>query len=483
MNTKKSKYETVVGLEVHVQLSTKTKIFCGCANGFGADPNTQVCPVCLGQPGSLPVLNRTAFESSIKVALAINCDVQEIVKFDRKNYYYPDLPKNYQISQFDMPIAYDGHLTVPGEDGSSRDIGITRAHLEEDAGKLIHDEKKPFSYVDLNRTGTPLLEIVSEPDIQSPGEAYQYLVILKHIIKYLDVSDCNMEEGSLRCDANISLRKRGDKELGSKVEIKNLNSFKAVRDALLYEEERQEDILSEGGRIEQETRLWDEKRGITSSMRSKEGAQDYRYFPDPDLVPFEVRSGLVETIRENLPELPVKKIERFAEQYKLDKKDIEVLVSERPIADFFEKVNTECNNPKVVSNWIQGEVMMHLKDKATNIEGLGLSAKALAVIIKLASGGTISGLAAKDVLNTHIDTGDDPEVIIKEQGLEQVSDEGELDVIVNKVIEVNEKSANDYRNGKVNALGFLVGQVMRESRGKANPKLAGDMLKKKLERK
>ena len=474
------KYETVIGLEVHVQLSTRTKAFCGCSTTFGAEPNTHVCPVCLGLPGVLPVYNKKAFEYAIKVAIALNCDIQDIVKFDRKNYYYPDLPKNYQISQYDMPLAYNGKITITDEDGRDIDIGITRAHLEEDAGKLLHDEEKSFSYVDLNRTGTPLLEIVSEPDMHSPEQAYQYLTTLKQTIKYLGVSDCNMEEGSLRCDANISLREKGAKELGSKVEIKNLNSFKAVRDALAFEEVRQEEALEEGEKIPQETRLWDENKNVTESMRTKEEAQDYRYFPDPDLVPFEVDPDLVEKVRNSMPELPRQKKERFARQYGLGEKDIEVLASEKPLADFYEAVVAEHDDPQAACNWVKGEVMMHLKDRSTDIGELGLKPANLAKIITMAQKGTISGLAAKDVLRENIDTGKDPVEIVKEKGLEQVSDEGELEGIVSKVIEENEKSANDFRGGKENALSFLVGQVMRQSKGKANPKLAGEMLRKKL---
>jgi aspartyl-tRNA(Asn)/glutamyl-tRNA(Gln) amidotransferase subunit B len=474
------KYETVIGLEVHVRLSTQTKAFCGCSTTFGAEPNTHVCPVCLGLPGVLPVYNKKAFEYAIKVAIALNCDIQKIVKFDRKNYYYPDLPKNYQISQYDMPLAYNGKITITDAAGQETDIGITRAHLEEDAGKLLHDEEKAFSYVDLNRTGMPLVEIVSEPDMHSPEQAYQYLTTLKQTIKYLGVSDCNMEEGSLKCDANISLREKGAKELGSKVEIKNLNSFKAVRESLAFEEVRQEEALEEGEKIPQETRLWDENRNVTESMRTKEEAQDYRYFPDPDLVPFEVQPGLVEQIRSSIPELPQQKKERFAKQYGLNGKDIEVLASEKPLADFYEAVVSEYDDPQAVCNWVKGEVMMHVKARSTDIESLGLNPADLAKIITMAKKGTISGLAAKDVLRENIATGKDPEKIVKEKGLEQVSDEGELENIVSKVIEQNEGSANDFKGGKENALSFLVGQVMRQSKGKANPKLAGEMLREKL---
>jgi len=474
-----AKYETVIGLEVHTQLLTNTKAFCGCSTKFGAQPNTHVCPVCLGLPGSLPVLNKKAFQYAIKVAIALGCDIQKKVKFDRKNYYYPDLPKNYQISQFDMPIAYNGTITVTTSSGT-KDIGITRAHMEEDAGKLIHDPQAPFSYVDLNRTGTPLLEIVSEPEMSSPEEAYEYLVKLKQIIKYLEVSDCNMEEGSLRCDANISLRKKGEKELGSRVEIKNLNSFKAVRDSLAFEEERQEEVLEDGENIPQETRLWDENKNVTISMRSKEGAQDYRYFPEPDLVPFEVDQALVEEVRSTMPELAGEKKERFLREYKLSESDAKVLVAERDVADFFESVTKEINNPQVVCNWVKGELLMHMKERNMDIKQLGIKASDLAKVIELTEGSVISGLAAKDVLKINIETGVSPEEIVKEKGLEQVSDEGVLESAVKSVMEGNERSVTDFKNGKENALSFLIGQVMKETKGKANPKLVGEMLRKKL---
>ncbi len=475
------KYETVIGLEVHLQLSTKTKAFCGCSLIFGAEPNTEVCPVCLGLPGVLPVLNRKAFEYAIKVAIALDCDIQKTVKFDRKNYYYPDLPKNYQISQYDMPLAYNGKVTITAEDGGLKDIGITRAHMEEDAGKLIHDERAPFSYVDLNRTGTPLLEIVSEPDLRTPEEAYTYLTTIKQIIKYLDVSDCNMEEGSLRCDANISLRKKGEKKFGSKVEIKNLNSFKAVRDALGFEQERQREALDSGEEIIQETRLWDEKKMVTLSMRRKEEAQDYRYFPEPDLVPFEVSASLVEEVRASMPEGPQKKQKRFSETYKLSAKDVEALVSERDIADFYEETLGHFNKPQVVCNWIKGEIMRHIKERSAGVKALGISAHDLAELIKMVDSGVISGLSGKEVLTASIETGKAPGVIVREKALEQVSDEGALNSAVDEVIKENEKGANDFRGGKANALAFLVGQVMKKTKGKANPKLAGEMLRKRLE--
>ena len=473
-----NKYETVVGLEVHVQLDTETKAFCSCKTTFGQEPNTQVCPVCLGHPGVLPVLNRKFIEYGIKVALALDCDVQKVMKFDRKNYYYPDLPKNYQISQFDMPLAFKGEVGIVLDCGEEKIIGITRVHMEEDAGKLIHAEDGPYSCVDLNRTGTCLLEIVSEPDMRSPEEAYEYLVNLKQIIEYLGVSDCNMEEGSLRCDANISLREKGASELGSKVEIKNMNSFKAVREGLLYEEERQADLLDEGTRIPQETRLWDENKNITLSMRSKEESQDYRYFPEPDLVPYDIPVDIVEDIRKNLPELPKDKEKRFIDEYALSVTDTGVLTAEKDIADFFEKVNNLVKDPQNACNWVKGEIMMHLRERQVDIKSLGIDPVNLVEIIKMTKNATLSHLVAKEVLRESIDTGKDPLTIVKEKGLEQVSDKDELQGIIEKVVSENEKSANDFKGGKENALSFLIGQVMKNSKGKANPKIAGDMLRK-----
>jgi aspartyl-tRNA(Asn)/glutamyl-tRNA(Gln) amidotransferase subunit B len=475
-----SKYDVVIGLETHIQLYTETKVFCSCRNVFGEEPNSCVCPVCLGHPGTLPVLNKKAFEYAIKVALALGCGVQKTVKFDRKNYYYPDLPKNYQISQYDMPIAYSGKILIEDDNGQSKTIGVTRAHLEEDAGKLIHDTGGPCSYVDLNRTGTPLLEIVSEPDLSSPEEAYRYLVELKRIVKYLGVSDCNMEEGSLRCDANISLKPSGSQVLGSKVEIKNLNSFKAVKDALTYEIYRQTEMLDELSHIAQETRLWDEKKGETLSMRSKEEAQDYRYFPEPDLVPFEVEEEIIERVRNGLPELPSAKKERFKKEYGLSEKDIDVIISERLMADFFERTVKIYPETQSVCNWIKGEVMMHLKERGKDFTSLGLSPEDLAETVKMAVSGKISALAAKEVLKKVIESGEKPEEIVSRGGMEQVSDMGMLEGIVTKVISENEKSVNDYRSGKEAAISFLVGQVMKLTKGKANPKVAGEMLRKRL---
>ncbi|MBF0252496.1 MAG: Asp-tRNA(Asn)/Glu-tRNA(Gln) amidotransferase subunit GatB [Candidatus Omnitrophica bacterium] len=473
------KYETVIGLEVHVQLDTATKIFCSCPNKFGAAPNTNVCPVCLGMPGSLPVFNKKALEHSISIACALECEVQNIMKFDRKNYYYPDLPKNYQISQFDMPLAFNGKIEIDLEDGTKKIIGITRAHMEEDAGKLLHSSSG-YTQVDLNRTGTPLLEIVSEPDMTSPYEAYEYLTNLKSIIKYLGVSDCNMEEGSLRCDANISLKPEGQKEFGTKVEIKNLNSFKAVREALSYEVERQRDKLKDGETIIQETRLWDENKCITTSMRSKEGSHDYRYFTDPDLVPFEISKELVKNKKRSLPELPKDKRIRFQKEYDLTLADTNVIIAEKEIADFFEQTSKISKDPKKTSNWVKGEIMMHLKDKNVSIAELTLTPEYLAEVISLVSSGKVSNLVAKEILDETISTGKRPNAIMKDKGLEQVSNEGELEKIVDEVIAANAQSVKDLKTGKQNALSFLIGQVMKLSKGKANPKVAGDMLRNKL---
>jgi aspartyl-tRNA(Asn)/glutamyl-tRNA(Gln) amidotransferase subunit B len=473
------KYETVIGLEVHVQLATKTKVFCSCSTQFGAEPNTQVCPVCLGQPGSLPVLNKEAFRHSVKIAIALGCDIQSRMKFDRKHYFYPDLPKNYQISQFDMPLAYEGEVNLTLEDGTKSRIGITRAHMEEDAGKLIHDPSGDCSYVDLNRTGTPLLEIVSEPEISSPEEARAYLITLKKIVKFLGVSDCNMEEGSLRCDANISLREKGATKLGNKVEIKNMNSFKAVRDALSYEEKRQAEMLDEGTRIAQETRLWDEEKKITSSMRAKEESHDYKYFPEPDLVPFDISKELIKEVRDSLPELPDAKSKRFKEEYELSDYDVGVLTSEPEIAVFFEAL-IESSGVNPACNWTKGEMMMHMKERNESDPGELITPAKLGIVINMVKKGDISNSSAKEVLRECIDTGKDPMDIVKEKDLGQVSDKGELEGIVDGVIAANEKSVNDFKSGKENALGFLVGQVMKGSKGKANPKLAGEILRKKI---
>ncbi len=473
-----TEYEVVIGLEVHVHLSTKSKAFCGCSTTFGQPPNSSTCPVCLGLPGALPVLNKEAFKSAIKVALALDCEIQEKVKFDRKNYYYPDLPKNYQISQYDMPLAFNGYLDISS--GGKKRINITRVHLEEDAGKLIHDPNKNLSYVDFNRTGIPLLEIVSEPDIRNSDEACEYLKNLKAILLYLGVSNCNMEEGSLRCDANISVRRIGEKKLGAKVELKNMNSFKAVGVALMYEHARQEGLLEKNLSITQETRLWDSDKLYTVTMRTKEETQDYRYFPEPDLVPFFIDTKEIEDIKNTLPELPKQRRGRFVNQYKLTKFEADVIIMDKGIADYFEETVKVLNSPKTISNWLTGDIMSELNLKNISIDKLGFTPKMLAELIGLINNATISGKMAKGLLRECIEKRLPPEEIVKQKGLKQISGETELDDIIRKVIEENSKSVNDYKKGKTNAVMFLVGQVMRHTKGKANPEVVNKLLKKKL---
>ncbi len=473
------KYESVIGLEVHVQLKTKSKIFCACPAEFGAEPNSQTCPICLGLPGSLPVLNEQALYYAIKVGLALNCTISGRLKFDRKNYFYPDLPKAYQISQYDMPVSHHGHLNIELKE-SKRKIGITRAHLEEDAGKLIHEGVKDGSLVDYNRCGTPLLEIVSEPDLRSPEEAYEYLTTLKAVLQYLDVSDCNMEKGSLRCDANVSIRLKGTEKLGTKAEIKNLNSFKAVAKAIQYEIERQAEMLESGNRIIQETRLWNDEKGQTFSMRSKEEAHDYRYFPEPDLVPFTISREKVEEVRKTLPELPQAREERIISSYKLSNYDAHVLVADKFLADYFEACIKEGADPKKVSNWLTTELFGLLNAKKETLETCKVSAKQLSKLIFLIDKQVISGKIAKEVLPIMVDTGKDPEDIVKEKGLVQLTDTKFIEDIAKKVIEANPKTVADFKAGKSQALGFLVGQLMKETKGKANPALANQILEKHL---
>ncbi|MCX5686344.1 MAG: Asp-tRNA(Asn)/Glu-tRNA(Gln) amidotransferase subunit GatB [Candidatus Omnitrophica bacterium] len=475
-----SAYETVIGLEVHLQLATNTKAFCGCSTKFGAEPNSHACPVCLGFPGSLPVLNEQAFLFSVKVALALDCKIQGLVKFDRKNYYYPDLPKNFQISQYDMPLSYNGSLEITVKDKTRKRIRIKRVHLEEDAGKLIHPEGKPYSLVDYNRSGIPLLEIVTEPDINSPDEAYEYLTKLKSILEYLRVSDCDMEKGSLRCDANISIRPRGANKLGTKVELKNMNTFKGVRSALEYEAKRQESILEDKGEIAQETRLWNAEKQITTSMRTKEEAQDYRYFPEPDLVPFVVDKDLIRQARESLPELPEAKLNRFVKDFGLSEYDAGVLISQIDIADYFEECAKGYPNRKTISNWITGEVMAVLNDKFIGIKDLKLLPRGLTELLKMIDEGAVSGKMAKAIFAEAAETGADPKEIAEKRGLSQISDRKLIEEMAERVIKREMKTVNDYRAGKSNALAFLIGQIMKESRGKANPALASEILKSKL---
>lgn len=478
------KYEPVIGLEVHVQLGTKSKIFCACAVEFGAEPNKNTCPVCLGWPGSLPVLNRKALEFGIKIGLALNCEINERLKFDRKNYFYPDLPKAYQISQFDQPVNGKGSIEIEFKDGKGqiqkKKIGVTRAHLEEDAGKLLHEGIKDGSLVDYNRAGTPLLEIVSEPDIRSSEEAYAYLTALKAIVQYLGVSDCDMEKGQLRCDANVSIRPVGQEKFGTKAEVKNLNSFRAVAKAIDYEILRQAKILDEGGKVNQETRLWNDDKGTTSLMRSKEEAHDYRYFPEPDLVPFTISRQTVEELRKTLPELPVQRAERFSKTLGMTEYDAFVLVEDKKLADYFENCVKEKANPKLVSNWIQSELLALLKLAKKDITESPVSAKSLAGLVALIDNNTISGKIAKDVLPLMFETGNTADAIVKEKGWVQVTDTKVIEEAADKVIAANEKSVADFKAGKQAALGFLVGQLMKATQGKANPKLANEILVKKL---
>jgi aspartyl-tRNA(Asn)/glutamyl-tRNA(Gln) amidotransferase subunit B len=473
------KYETVIGLEVHVQLSTNTKAFCGCSTEFGAPANTHTCCVCQGLPGSLPVLNEQFLKLGIKVALALDCTVANFVKFDRKHYFYPDLPKNYQISQYDQPLASNGHLDID-TDAGKKTIRILRAHMEEDAGKLIHTSSA--SLVDFNRTGTPLLEIVTQPDINSADEAYAYLTNLKSILEYLEVSDCDMEKGSLRCDANISIRPAGQKELGTKTELKNMNSFKGVRDALNYESKRQEKQLESGKEIIQETRLWDEAKQKTVSMRTKEEAHDYRYFPDPDLVPFTIAQETIEQIKKQLPELPKAKLARFVSTFGLSEYDAGVISADKYLGLYFEEAAKIYDNPKHICNWLMGDIMNYLNTTNTKPKKLNLllPVKKLTDMLVLIDKNTISGKIAKKILPDIIKTGDDAKDIIKKQNLSQISDTSELESVIAEVIKENEKVVEEVKGGKEKALMFLVGQVMKKTRGKANPQLVNKMIKENL---
>ncbi|OGX43118.1 MAG: aspartyl/glutamyl-tRNA amidotransferase subunit B [Omnitrophica WOR_2 bacterium RIFCSPLOWO2_12_FULL_51_24] len=475
-------YEPVIGLEVHVQLKTVSKMFCGCATGFGGAPNSHTCPVCLGFPGALPVLNQRALTGSIRVAVAVGCKISDKITFHRKNYFYPDLPKDYQISQYDEPLSEHGHLKIKIS-GGEKTIRIKRVHMEEDAGKLIHEEGGDSSFVDFNRSGMPLLEIVSEPDINSPEEAYRYLTDLKLLLRYLDVSDCDMEKGSLRCDANISIRKKGETGLGTKAEVKNMNSFKAVKSALEFEFERQVKRLETGERIVQETRLWDPDREITVSMRSKEEAHDYRYFPEPDLVPFMLQNDLIEMERKNLPELPGARKARFASAFGLPEYDAEVLTQEKETADYFEECLGFYDKPKIISNWLMGDVSGYLNAKNLSVRNSKLRPQGLAGLLKEVDSGKISGKMAKDIIIEMLDTGEDAGVIISEKGLAQISDSGELDKVSEEVIAENRKTAEDFLKGKDNALMFLVGQVMKRTKGKANPAVVNRILRDKLTKK
>jgi aspartyl-tRNA(Asn)/glutamyl-tRNA(Gln) amidotransferase subunit B len=478
-----AKYEPVIGLEVHVQLLTRTKIFCGCSTHFGDPPNTNVCPVCLGLPGALPVLNKRAVEFAVLAATALNCQVREASIFARKNYFYPDLPKGYQISQYDKPLAEHGYIAIKTASGLKR-IGITRVHLEEDAGKSLHDglpDSSEWTSIDLNRSGVPLIEIVSEPDISSPDEAWEYLTRLKEIILYTGVSDCNMEEGSLRCDANISIRPRGQREFGTKTEVKNVNSFRFIRHALEYEIERHEQVLESGGRIEQETRLYNAAEGKTYGMRSKEQAHDYRYFPEPDLLPLVVDAKWRGQIIAELPELPEARRARLVTQYGITEYDAATLTSTRSLADQFEEAAAAAKNPKRVANLVQGELMGRLKAKGMEIEQSPISMKGVAMSADLVESGAISGKILKDLYDLAFERGEDFPAIYEKEKPQQITDSGAIGKLIDEVIAASPKQLEQYRGGKKTVISYFVGQVMKASKGQANPGLVNELLAKKLE--
>ncbi|MGC8977006.1 MAG: Asp-tRNA(Asn)/Glu-tRNA(Gln) amidotransferase subunit GatB [Candidatus Ratteibacteria bacterium] len=464
-------FEVVIGLEVHVELLTKTKMFCGCSTKFGSPPNSQVCPICTGMPGVLPVINKKAVELAIKTGIAFNSRISRFCRFARKNYFYPDLPKNYQISQYDQPIATGGFLEIDG-----KKINFKRIHLEEDAGKLLHSEGTLISYVDFNRSGIPLLEMVTEPDIRSPEEAEKFLEKLKVILEYLEISDCNMEEGSLRCDANISVRRKGEKTLGVKTEVKNMNSFKSVRKALSYESNRQIDILKKGGKVIQETRLWNEKEGITEEMRTKEEAHDYRYFPEPDLLPLEIDTKWIEEIKKEIKELPDERKERFKTEYGLSDYDSNILISQKGIADYFEECVKLYKNSKTVANWIIGEILAYVKGKILKADEILLKPEYLAEILKLIDDGKITQNIGKEILKEIYGKGIRPLDIIKKRDLIQIKDEEVLLKVAQEVIKENEKAVSDWKKGKEQVIGYLLGQIMRKTGGKANPNLAKEIL-------
>ena len=473
-------YETVIGLEVHVELATKTKIFCGCSTAFGGAPNTHTCPVCTGMPGSLPVLNKKVVEYAAAVGLATNCNITKDCKFDRKNYFYPDNPQNYQISQLYLPICRDGHVDIELEDGTVKPVRIHEIHMEEDAGKLVHDDWSGESLVDFNRSGVPLIEIVSEPDMRSAKEVIAYLEKLRLIIQYLGASDCKLQEGSMRADVNLSVREVGTAEFGTRTETKNLNSFSAIERAIEAEKNRQIDLIESGEKIVQETRRWNDDKEYSYAMRSKEDAQDYRYFPDPDLVPIHISDEWLEEIRSRQPEFKTEKMKRYKEEFGIPDYDIEILTDSKKLADIFEQTTAICNNPKKVSNWLMVETMRIIKEKSMDVSDISFSPANLAALIKLTDDGSINSSVAKEVFEKIFDEDIDPVKYVEENGLKQVNDEGALKKTVEDVIAANPQSVEDYRSGKEKAIGFLVGQTMKAMKGKANPAMVNDMLKELL---
>ena len=478
----RSDYEIVIGLEVHAELSTKTKIFCSCPTEFGGEPNTHCCPICMAMPGTLPVLNEKVVEYAVKAGLATNCEISRNSKNDRKNYFYPDLPKAYQISQFDKPLCEHGYVEIEDDEGNPKKIRLTRIHIEEDAGKLNHNEFGGGSLVDLNRAGVPLIESVSEPDIRSAGEAERYLRKLKSIFEYIEVSDCKMQEGSLRADVNVSVRKKGATEFGTRTEMKNMNSFRSITRALEYEIGRQVEVIDNGGVVDQETLRWDEVSGKTFSMRDKENAQDYRYFPEPDLVAIKLSEEYIENIRKTLPEMPESRKERYLRDYKLSEKDAGIITSSKYLSDLFEKASEICGNYKAVNNWIISDISRILNETEMDPKEIPFDAKQLAKLVTLIDKGTISSSIGKKVLIELFENPRDPEDIIKEKGWIQISDEGAIKEVVLKIIEANPQSVADFKAGKDRALGFLVGQAMKETKGKANPQMLNKMFAEELKK-
>lgn len=478
------KYTTVIGLEVHSELKTKSKAFCSCSTEFGGAPNTHVCPVCLGMPGALPVLNRQVVEFAIRTGLALDCEIKKFNKFDRKNYFYPDLSKNYQISQFDKPICEHGHIDIE-VDGNTKRIGITRIHMEEDAGKLVHSgatiKSSDSSAVDYNRAGVPLIEIVSEPDMRSSAEARAYLAKLKAILEYTDVSDCKMQEGSLRCDANISVMPEGSSEFGTRAEIKNLNSFRALERAIEYEVQRQIELIEDGGTVVQETRTWDDAKGMTLSMRSKEEAHDYRYFPEPDLVPVEIDDAWIARVKNELPELPAARKARLMKEKGLVDYDAENIVAVKAMAEYFDEAAKHTDDAKGIANWLLGDVSAYLNSENVTIEEFPIAPANLGEMVNLINKGVLSSKLAKKVFTEMLTTNKEPKVLVKELGLEQISDEGAIVKIVEETLAENPQSVADYKAGKDRALGFLVGQIMKKSRGKANPEMVNALLKERMQ--